>query len=82
VFLVENDTLDGLACRLPGFLEKGRDNAEQVLKCEASERKDVQEQQSCGNIVTAIVTWSILSLHVFVQDLNIQYEESLIVCNY
>jgi hypothetical protein len=36
--------LYGLACRLPGFLEKGRDNAEQVLKCEASERTEVQEQ--------------------------------------
>jgi hypothetical protein len=42
VFLVENDILDGLACRLPGFLEKGRDSAEQVLKCEASGRKEVQ----------------------------------------
>ena len=30
VFLVENDILYGLACRLPGFLEKGRDKSEQV----------------------------------------------------
>jgi hypothetical protein len=44
VLLVGNDILDGLACRLPGFLEKGRDNAEQVLKCEASKRKEIREQ--------------------------------------
>jgi hypothetical protein len=44
VFLVKNDILYGLACRLPGFLEKGRDKSEQVLKCEASERREVWEQ--------------------------------------
>jgi hypothetical protein len=44
VFLVENDILYGLACRLPGFLEKGRDTAEHVLKREASGRKEVREQ--------------------------------------
>jgi len=44
VFLVKNDILYGLACRLPGFLEKGRNKAEQVLKCEASESREVREQ--------------------------------------
>jgi len=44
VLLVGNDILDGLTCMPPGFLEKGRDNAEQVLKCEASERCEVREQ--------------------------------------
>jgi hypothetical protein len=43
-FLLKNDILYGLACRLPVFLKKGRDNAEKVLKCEASERTEVQEQ--------------------------------------
>jgi len=44
VLLVGNDILDRLACRLPGFLQKGTDNAEEVTKCEASERKDIREQ--------------------------------------
>jgi len=44
VFLVGNDILDRLACRLRGFLQKGRDNSEQALKCEASERKETREQ--------------------------------------
>jgi len=39
VFLVENDILYGLACRLPGFCEKGRGNAEQVLKCDFREER-------------------------------------------
>jgi len=44
VLLVGNDILDGLACRLPRFLQKRRENAEQVLKCEASERKEKGKQ--------------------------------------
>jgi len=44
VLLVGNDMLDGFACRLPSFLQKGIDSAEQVLKCEASERKEIGEQ--------------------------------------
>ena len=61
VLLVGNNILDRLACRLSGFLQEGRDSAEQVLKCEASERKQIGNKQSCENIVTAFVTWSVLS---------------------
>jgi hypothetical protein len=42
VLLVENDILYGLACKLLGFCEKGRDNTEQVLKCDFREERGAE----------------------------------------
>jgi len=60
-FLVKMIFLDGLACRLHVFLRKGETSQNRYSD---SQRKEVREQ-SCEDIVTAVVSWSILSLHVF-----------------
>jgi hypothetical protein len=61
VFLVENDIF-GWAC----FLEKGRDKPEEVHSNVRLHRgKRYGNKQSCEDIVTAFVPWSILSLHVY-----------------
>jgi len=81
VFLVENDIF-GWACLQDAcFLEKGRGKPEQVQSNVRLYRgKRYGNKQSCQDIVTAIVSWSILSLHI-VGKISIN-EESTRVYNY
>ena len=65
-FLVKTIFLDGLACNMPVFLRKGETSQN---KYSNSHKKEVREQ-SCEDNVTAIVSWSILSLHVCGYDLS------------
>jgi hypothetical protein len=67
VFLVKNIFLDGLASRIPVFFRKGetiQNRDTQMLQLHR--RKRYRNKHNSEDIVTAIVSWSILSLHVCV----------------
>jgi hypothetical protein len=66
VFLVENNILDGLACRLPVSLRKEvtRQNRHSNLRLHRGKRYG--NKQSCEDIVMAVVSWPILTLDVCV----------------
>jgi len=62
LFLVENDIFGCDCLQATRFLDKRRDKLQQVLHG----GKRYGNKQSCEDIVTAIVSWSILNLHVCV----------------
>jgi len=66
VFLVENYIFGWAYLQGTCFLEKGRDKPEEVHSNVRFHRvKRYGNKQSCEDIVTAFVSWSILSLHVY-----------------
>jgi hypothetical protein len=66
VFLAENGIFGWAYLQVTCFLEKGRDKPEEVYSNVRPHRgKRYGNKQSCEDIVTAIVPWSILSLHVY-----------------
>jgi hypothetical protein len=66
VFLVENDIFGWACLQDTCFLEKGRDKPEEVHSNVRLHRgKRYGNKQSCEDILTAFVFWSILSLHFY-----------------
>lgn len=64
VFLVENDIFWWACLQNTCFLEKLRDKPEQVLSVRLQRGNSYGNKQSCEDIATAIVSWSVSSLHV------------------
>jgi len=63
-FLVKTIFLDGLSCRIPVFLRKGRTSQNGHSSVRLHRGKRYGNKQSCEDIVTAIVSLSILSLQI------------------
>ena len=60
MFLVENDILEGLACRLPVFLRKGEPSQNRHSNVRLHRGVSEGNEQSCEDIVTAIVSCSVV----------------------
>jgi len=60
MFLVENDILNGFACRLPAVLRKGEPSQNRHWNVRLRRGETEGNEQSCDDIVTAIVSWSIV----------------------
>jgi hypothetical protein len=64
VFLVKMIFLDGLASRIPVFLRKGKTSQNGHSNVRLHRGKRYGNKQSCEDIVTGVVSLSVLSLHV------------------
>jgi hypothetical protein len=60
MFLVENDILDGLACRLPAFMRKGQPSQNRQPNARLHRRQSEGNEQSSEDIVMEIVSWSMV----------------------
>lgn len=67
MFLVKTVFLIGLACRIPVSLRKEETNQNRYTQMlDFIEERGTGKKQSCEDIVTAVVSWPLLTLRVSV----------------